>query len=101
MKNYDLKHIAFHTLIGLYFIWLCVFCILIYIAANTIIQNGGAGVAKLFLVWVSSNFVMGTALYMVLRLFRNRTLLGKVIMYSYCATAVATLVVVVFMLNRI
>lgn len=90
MKKIDLKHIAFHVLVGLYFIWLVVFGTLIVITLNNAINNSNPDFIKLLLLWMSLNFIMGILLFIVLRLFRNSTLLGRIINSSfYCIFAIA------------
>ncbi|MXN89917.1 hypothetical protein GR160_01645 [Flavobacterium sp. Sd200] len=101
MKNLDLKHLAFHVLVGLYFIWLAVFGILLYITFDSILANSNENASRLLLMWVSLNFVMGTSIYMVIRLFRNRTVLAKVIFYSYAVVAIIAVATVFLLLNRV
>ena len=101
MKNYDLKHIAFHVLVGLYFIWLLLFCILLSIAINNVLESKNPDIAGLLLLWISLNFVMGTLLFVVIQLFRNRSLLGRVILYSYGGLTVAAVITVFFIMNKV
>lgn len=101
MKNYDLKHIAFHVLVGLYFIWLVVFGVLLGIAINNILVSNNNDIARLLLVWISLNFIMGTSLFVVIQLFRNRTLLGRVILFSYGCMALAAVLTVFFIINKV
>jgi len=101
MKNYDLKHIAFHVLVGLYFIWLLLFCILLSIAINNVLESKTPDIAGLLLLWISLNFVMGTLLFVVIQLFRNRSLLGRVILYSYGGLTVAAVITVFLIMNKV
>jgi len=99
MKKFDFKHIAFHALLGLYFIWLIVFGTLLVLAVNNIINNGSPEIAKLLLIWISLNFIMGICLFIVLRLFRNRTILGRIILYTFTGIAIAALVIVITLMS--
>jgi len=92
MKNYDLKHIAFHVLVGLYFIWLMVFAVLLSMGLGHANSNGSIELSKVYLLWIFLNVFMGTSMFIVLRLFRNKTLLGKIITYSYCIAVIAAAV---------
>ena len=98
MKNYDLKYIAFHVLVGLYFIWLLVFFVLIGMSLNHTFNVGNLQLAKVYLVWISLNLIMGTSIFMVLRLYRNSTLLGKVIKFSYWFVVFAALVTAILIM---
>jgi hypothetical protein len=101
MKNYDLKHLAFHILVGLYFIWIIVFCILLSLTLSNALSNGNADFTRMLLVWVFLNFIMGISIFMVLRLFRNKSLLGRIIPYSFGTVAVAALLSALFVVTRI
>jgi len=101
MKNYDLKHIAFHVLTGLYFIWLLVFGVLLSMSLNHTFGAGNPQLSKIYLVWIFLNFIMGTSIFMVLRLFRNRTLLGRIIRYSFWAVIIAAVITVFLIMSRV
>jgi len=101
MKNYDLKHISYHVLVGLYFIWLPVFGILLCMALNSILGDGDAGLAKIFVVWISLNLIMGTSLFAVLQLYRNRSLAAKIIWYTYGTIVIVALLTIFFMIKRV
>jgi len=94
MRKFDSKHLVFHVLVALYFIWAVVFATLLGMALYNTYKLSDVQLAPLFNEWIFTNLIMGTALFIVIRLFRNRTLLDKVILYSYGFMAVAAFVVV-------
>ena len=100
IQKYDLKHIAFHVLAGLYFIWLLLFCILVSMAISTVLNEADSSLRTVYLVWVSLNFIMGTSLFTVIQLFKNKTITNRLIFYTYIAAAIATAFTVIFIMNR-
>jgi len=95
MKKIDSRHLAFHVVVALYFIWITVFAILLGMAlVNTYGSASNPALGMLFMEWIATNLIMGSALFIVIRLFRNRTLLDKIILYSHCFMAVAAVSVV-------
>ena len=100
IKKYDLKHIAFHVLAGLYSIWLLLFCILVSMAISTVLNEADSSLRTVYLVWVSLNFIMGTSLFTVIQLFKNKTITNRLIFYTYIAAAIATAFTVIFIMNR-
>lgn len=97
MKKIDSRHLAFHVVVALYFIWILVFGTLLGMAlVNAFGTNANPAVGMLFMEWISTNLVMGSALFIVIRLFRNRTLLDKIVLYSYCLMAVVAVGVVIY-----
>jgi hypothetical protein len=100
MKNYDLKHIAFHVLVGLYFIWFCVFGVLLTTAGKNVFVSGSPNIANLLLVWISLNFIMGIPLFIVLQLYKNRSLLNRIIQYSFYGIASIAVCIVFLILNK-
>ena len=93
MKKFDSRHLVFHILVSLYFIWMVVFCILLGMAMFNTSKNADVTLAALFMQWIFTNFIMGSVLFLVIRLFRNRTLLDKIILYSYCFMALTSIAV--------
>ena len=95
MKKIDSRHLAFHILVALYFIWITVFSILLAMALiNAYGTKNNPSLSILFMEWISTNLIMGSALFIVIRLFRNRTLLDKIVLYSFCFMAIAAIAVV-------
>lgn len=95
MKKFDSRHIAFHTLIALYFIWIIVFGVLLGMALANAYGRQDTILTFLFTKWIFMNLIMGSALYIVIRLFRNRTILDKIIFWSFIFMAVASIVIMV------
>ncbi|MBF01486.1 hypothetical protein [Flavobacterium coralii] len=83
MSRLDYKHTAFHILIAVYFIWFAITGTLIGMALINLYDTGNTDLNPAFTAMLLLNLVMGTVLFAVIRLFRNRTLLGKVVKYSY------------------
>lgn len=83
MNKIDLKHIAFHIIIALYFIWFIVFIILNIITIVGSYKNINSDVSNSLSNLITLNLIMGTALYIVIRMFRKHTRLTKTIKYSY------------------
>lgn len=100
MKKIDSRHLLFHIVVALYFIWMVVFSILLGMALYTAFGVTNRSLSPLFMEWIVTNLIMGSALFIVIRLFRNRTLLDKIVLYSFCAMAVAG-VAVVLLINSI
>lgn len=97
MKKFDYKHAAFHVLIALYFIWALVFMVLIGMAVITV--SGTAASAELvsmLMIWIFFNLIIGTALFLVIRLFRNRSLVNKVVFYVYFVLASLSVATVLY-----
>jgi len=88
MKTYDVKHIAFHVLVALYFIWLPVFAVLLCLAFNDTLNTASLSLSKIFLTWIFLNLIMGSALFFVIQLFQKKNLLNKIIRYSFVSMAV-------------
>jgi len=94
MRKIDSRHIVFHVLVALYFIWMVVFATLLGMAVFNAYGRADATLTVLFMEWISINLIMGTTLFVVIRLFRNRTLLDKIILYTYFFMAISAIVVV-------
>lgn len=97
MKKFDYKHAAFHVLIALYFIWALVFMVLISMAVITV--SGTAASAELvsmLMIWIFFNLIIGTALFLVIRLFRNSSLVNKVVFYVYFVLASLSVATVLY-----
>ncbi|RWX00852.1 hypothetical protein [Flavobacterium cerinum] len=99
MKKFDSKHMAFHVLVGLYFIWIVVFGVLMYVAIKNVYGQENIVLSQLFMKWIFLNLVMGSALFIVIRIFKNRTILNKIIFYSYILMAIAAIVTVMIVSN--
>jgi len=94
MKRYDVRHIAFHVLIGIYFVWFFVFAALIAMALMNVLGHGNPALSPVFMLWMFLNLVMGTALFIVIRLFRQETVLNRIVLYTYFLMAAATVTTV-------
>jgi len=83
MKKYDGKHFIFHVLVALYFIWVVVFMVLIAMAMANVSGADSPALDRAFMTWILVNFLTGSALFIVIRMFRYGTMLVKIITYSY------------------
>ncbi len=83
MKGIDLKHLVYHVLIGLYFVWLALFGVLQYFACTTALADKNSALAGIVLLWLLLNLVLGTTLFLVLRLFNKNNRLQRLVQYSY------------------
>jgi hypothetical protein len=99
MRELDVKHLAYHVLVSLYFIWLPLFTILIGLEINCKVSAHDGGVDKILLLWIFLNLIIGTSLFSVLKLFGLNERLGKIISYSYCILASVCVGTVIFALN--
>ncbi|AXG75165.1 hypothetical protein DVK85_13380 [Flavobacterium arcticum] len=94
MKKIDYKHIAFHTIVAFYFIWFIIFVILNSMALinafgviNTILNN-------ILTTLILLNFFMGVALFFVFKLFQNKSVLDKIIRYSFIIASVLSIITI-------
>lgn len=95
MVRFDSRHTAFHVLIGLYFIWLAVYTALIGMTLVNTFGDTNPALNRLFMIWIFFNVLMGTALFLVIRLFgSSNALLSNVILYSYSVLALLSIAVV-------
>ena len=101
MKTYDVKHIAYHALIGLYFIWLPTFCLLLWASGSATYTSANSQYNRIFLLWIVLNYVMGSSLFFVIRLFGYKNAINTVILYSYITMALAGLGTILFMVCKI
>lgn len=101
MKKVDYRHIAFHVLIALYFIWAVVFTALIAMAVINVYSLASPQIVSAFMLWILFNLIMGTALFVVIRLFRSKKVVGKIVFYSYFLLALASLVIVLWVRSRV
>ncbi len=101
MKNYDLRHIVFHILIALYTIWALVYTSLLVMILLNAFGSGSIKLGKALLTWAGLNFITGSLLYIVIRLFRNKTLLSKLVLYTYCILGIAGIIVFIAVNNII
>lgn len=84
MTKIDFKHTAFHVLAAIYFLWCIVYSALLFMAAsNALSEFPNLHLNNIFLLWIILNLIMGTVLFIVISLFRNRTIISRVILYSY------------------
>lgn len=87
MKNLDYRHTAFHILIALYFIWLVVFAVLNGMAMVNYYGYTNPQLGSMLFSLLALNLFMGIILFIVIRMFRDRTLLNKVVTYSFAFIA--------------
>lgn len=99
MRDLDVKHLAYHVLVGLYFIWLPLFVILIALTLNSVFYTENTQLHRILLLWILLNLIIGTSLYAVIRLFGRKEKLGRVITYSYFVMAAACVTTVLITLN--
>ena len=92
MKKIDFKHAAFHVLVGVYFLWVAVFTVLISMSISNSISNINPQLGGLFSLWTLFNLFMGTVLFVVIRLFRKKGMLSKIIATSYIFILIAGIV---------
>ena len=95
MNRFDLKHTAFHILVALYFIWVFVFAILLAMAVSNVLEPRNAALTSMFPMWILMNLVMGSALFVVIRLFRSRAVAETVGRVSYIALAAGGLCIMI------
>ena len=91
MKQIDFRHIAYHVLVGIYFLWLVVFGILISMAMVNFFERGNHELDRVFTVWILFNLIMGSILFGVIRLFKNRGVLSQIISYTYYSIAAVSI----------
>lgn len=101
MREFDIKHVACHVLISLYFIWLPVLCVLLGLALCATLCPSNLHLGKVLLLWIFLNLVIGTSLFAVLQLFGIRSRIGKVITYSYYVMAAASVITIAIAINQI
>lgn len=89
MREIDVKHLAYHILAGLYFIWLAVFSILVVFAVNATLSGVNPDLTKILLLWILLNMVIGSSLFFVIRLFERNQGLYRIILYTYVAMVIA------------
>jgi hypothetical protein len=99
MTNYDVKHIAYHVLIAIFFIWVIVYAALLYLTLNNYYAGGNPQLSTIALSWIALNFFMGTALFIVIRQFRKQTTLSRIIFYCYFFMAAASLTTVLILIQ--
>lgn len=100
MPRIDYKHIAFHVLVALFFIWAAVFGALVTLSLTNTLGGANTAIDELFLPLMGLNLLMGTVLVIVIRLFRNRSLLNKIITYTFGVITAASLVAVILISIR-
>lgn len=97
MKKIDYKHIAFHTIVAFYFIWFIVFTILNIMALINFFGAMNSMLNDMLMTLILLNFFMGAALFFVFKLFRNKSILDKIIKYSFgimSALSITTVLVI-------
>ena len=90
-RKIDKKHIAFHVLVAVYFIWALIFCTLIG-TAITAYSTGKLELANILGNWLLANLAMGSLLYIVIKMFRYKTRLLKGITVSYFVLATLSII---------
>lgn len=83
MRKLDVRHAAFHVLVAVYFLWVIVIGILVAMAMYNYINTLDAGLNQVFFNWIIYNFLTGTLLFAVIRMFRQNKKLNRFILYSY------------------
>ncbi|NDI98187.1 hypothetical protein GWA97_03780 [Flavobacterium sp. LaA7.5] len=94
MNKIDYKHIAFHTIVAFYFIWFIVFTILNIMALVNFFGEMNNVLNDMLMTLILLNFFMGTALLLVFKLFRSKSILDKIIKYSFGAMSVLSVTTV-------
>lgn len=99
MTRLDIKHTAFHSLVGLYIIWAVIFAILLGLAATNAFGDNNPEIGGALLVWICLNFFTGAALFIVIRIFRSKPVLTKFIRLSFIVlgTAAIALLALIFL----
>jgi len=98
MKNYDIKHVAYHVLVAIYFIWFAVCGFLLATTLNTYYTGFNLQLIKMLLTWIFLNLFMGTALFIVIQQFKKQTLLSRIILYGYfliTAACITTVLIII------
>ena len=54
-------------------------------------ENGNHELDRVFTVWILFNLLMGSMLFGVIRLFKNRGILSKIISYTYYSIAAVSI----------
>ena len=90
-RHIDKKHIAFHVLVAVYFIWALIFCALLGMAIASYTTRQ-AGVANVLGNWLLANLLMGSLLYLVIKMFRHKSGVLKAITISYFALATLSII---------
>jgi len=101
MRQLDIKHVAYHILISLYFIWLPVFCILLGLAICATMYAANIQLGKVLLLWIFLNLVIGTSLFAVLQLFGLKRKINKILLYSYFTMAAASVATIFITIDRL
>lgn len=94
MKKLDIRHIVFHTLIAVYCIWLAVYGTLLTVALINAFGAADRQLSKMFMIWIFLNLLMGSILFVVIRLYKTPGLLNRLVLYTYCTMAVVSLAAV-------
>lgn len=87
---------AFHVLVGIYFLWLIVCGFLLVMAFLNEGSQKTATLHDVFKLWIFLNLFMGFVLFTVIRLFKNKTILNKVILFTFIFIVIAAIATVVF-----
>jgi len=83
MKKIDFKHAVFHVLVAVYFLWLIVYAVLTFMALSNVYDATNTALNDVFFLWLVLNLFMGTVLFIVIRLFGNKSVLNRVIFYTF------------------
>jgi len=98
VKKYDIKHIVYHALVAIYFIWLVVFAMLLVMALNSYFTGFNMSLSKMLLTWIFLNLFMGTVLFVVIQKFGRQTVLSRIILYGYfvmTASSITTVLIII------
>ena len=98
MKSYDIKHIAYHVLVALYFIWFAIFGTLLALALSSYFNAASIQFTKVLLTWICLNLFMGTALFIVIQQFKRQNVLSRIILYGYFLMAAASVTTVLIII---
>lgn len=90
--NIDKKHVAFHVLVAVYFIWALVFSALIGLAVANTYGMENPQMSIILGNWLLANLAMGSLLYIVIKMFRYKTTLLKAITVSYFVLATISII---------
>lgn len=91
MKVVDKRHLVYHVLVALYFVWLIVLGGLLAMAFLNYSNYGSYQLTRAIKLWILFNLTMGTLLLAVIRLFRKAGHLSRIIFYSYFIMVILTI----------
>lgn len=89
-KKIDYKHITYHIIIALYFLWLIIFITLLTITLVNIFNVLDSKVASTLTSLIIFNVLMGAALYLVFRLYNTTSRIARIINYTFITVMIIT-----------